>query len=64
MTDLDKNTNCIELAYFDIVDPFIETAEKLAKDREDSKIFHVPALFGDDFAYSEASYNYDFLKKL
>lgn len=35
LSDLEKNTNCIELVYFDIVEPFIETAEKLAKDRED-----------------------------
>jgi len=30
----------------------------------DQKIFHIPALFGDDFSYEEADFNFDFLRNL
>lgn len=58
---MEVNNNCLDLLYFDVVEPFIATTESL---NEGSKTYHVPAFFGDDFAYEDAAYNFNFIQLL
>lgn len=46
----------------DIIHTYMNTSDYHA--REGDTRFHIPALFGDDFAYTNASHNFMFINKL
>jgi hypothetical protein len=57
------NTDCAEMFYFDVIEPFIASTERLESMRgqEQPGEYHIPAFFGDDFAYKDAAYNFKFI---
>ena len=53
---------CVDLFVMDIIQSHMNTTDFHATET-DSR-FHIPALFGDDFAYTNATYNFLFINKL
>ena len=63
LTDLEnENLECLDIFMNDVVYTFMNTTDNHA--RQDDTEFHIPALFGDDFAYSNASYTFSYIDTL
>jgi hypothetical protein len=52
----------VDLFVMDIIQSHMNTTDSHASET-DSR-FHIPALFGDDFAYTNATHNFVFINKL
>lgn len=59
---MQENLECLDIFIMDIVTTHLNTTDKHATD--ESIRFNIPALFGDDFAYTNASHNFKFINKL
>eukprot|EP00347_Sterkiella_histriomuscorum_P014208 403361757 len=58
----EENLECLDFFVQDIVENFMNTTD-LHSSNED-KIFHIPALFGDDFAYQKAQDTFYYIDQL
>lgn len=56
---MNENLECLDIFVEDIVTTFMNTSD-LHSVRTD-KIFHIPALFGDDFTYQKASDTFNYI---
>lgn len=59
---LNDKLSCLDLFVYDIISNHMNTTDKHSSNA--SNTFHIPALFGDDFAYTNASHNFLFINKL
>ncbi len=59
---LNDQLECLDIFVMDIIHTHMNTTDLHATEKETR--FHIPALFGDDFAYSNASHNFIFINKL
>jgi hypothetical protein len=59
---LQEKLECLDIFVMDIIEPHMNTTDLHAQ--EGDSRFHIPALFGDDFAYTNASHNFLFINKL
>jgi len=52
----------MDIFFQDQIEPYIGTIEMLEKtSKQTNSIVNVPVLFGDDFAYTDAQYTFDYL---
>lgn len=59
---LAESVNCIDMFVMDVIQTHMNTTDQHI--HENSNTYHIPALFGDDFAYTNASHNFLFINKL
>lgn len=59
---LDDKLECLDFFVIDIVQTHMNTTDLHAS--ENDKHFHIPAFFGDDFAFTNATHNFRFIDKL
>lgn len=52
----------MDLLFHDQITSFLNTTDLHSS--EDDRVFHVPALFGDDFAYMNSSHNFLYIDVL
>jgi len=57
-----ESLDCLDLFVMDVVSTHMNTTDLHATPQD--KVFHIPAMFGDDFAYSNATHNFLFIDKL
>lgn len=63
LEDLEKEKlSCLDIFVEDIVSNHLQTTDLHSTD--DTTRFHIPALFGDDFAYTNATHNFAYINKL
>jgi hypothetical protein len=59
---LNKKLECVDLFAIDIIQSHMNTTDLHAF--ESDTTFNIPAMFGDDFAYTNASHNFLFINTL
>lgn len=59
---MNENLDCLDYFVSDIITPYMNTTDLHARDAD--SVFHIPALFGDDFAYTSASDTFTYIDQL
>ncbi len=59
---LEGKLQCLDMFVLDIVNPHVNTTDRHGGD--DNTVFHIPAFFGDDFAYKNAYHNFHYIDAL
>ncbi len=56
---LNEKLECLDILVMDIIQSYMNTTDYHAT--ETDTMFHIPALFGDDFAYTNSTHNFMFI---